>query len=203
MVRAAAGVLSPAGVRNGVVASQRPVAVRVTGLRRDDGLEEEAARRRSHGFEETSRKVHRIADNCLIVWSSFWCLYLAVRSFGSWDVSVRNSSATRWSIAGATFLLGLEVGVLVITGLLAFLIPRMVMTWTTTIVFEYIFGKGLEEQQVLIRDGRKIARELFVWILTSVLRVAVVGAVVVFGLLAISETLHYRTRLVLHGPEGS
>ncbi|KAJ7571365.1 hypothetical protein O6H91_01G161000 [Diphasiastrum complanatum] len=100
----------------------------------------------------------------------FWCLFLLSRFYFLWRVNVYNRVAAERSLLEASILVGTEVGVLAMAVLLVFLIPRMIMTWTTALVFDFIFGRAHGSQEVLVEDGSKMAVELSISTLKRVVR---------------------------------
>ncbi|KAL2612133.1 hypothetical protein R1flu_023825 [Riccia fluitans] len=93
----------------------------------------------------------------------FWGLFLVFQLTPPWIWSFRGlpTSASEWSLIHNSVILGTEIGLLAMVALITFLVPALIMTWITALVFEYMFGRGLfGRSQRLIEDGSMIARDI-------------------------------------------
>lgn len=84
-------------------------------------------------------------------------LYLAIRMIVMWKVAMY---AEARSTLYFSLLVGTDVGVVAVILTLAYLTPRMVITWITTLVLEIILGRRLHHRIEAVKFGERIAREM-------------------------------------------
>ncbi|BBN17629.1 hypothetical protein MPTK1_7g15890 [Marchantia polymorpha subsp. ruderalis] len=112
----------------------------------------------------------------------FWALFLVFQITPPWMSSFKPLSrgASEWTLLHNSVILGTEVGLLAMVALITFLVPALIMTWITALVFEYMFGRGLfGRPQRLIEDGSMIARDISWMAFKSVVKEGNVVAVIV------------------------
>ncbi|CAM6129174.1 unnamed protein product [Calypogeia fissa] len=120
------------------------------------------------------RMVHFSWTSACLKWAvlSSVCLILLVRFIYLWQQCLLTSGASSWSVVKASVVLGTEVGLFAMAVLLVLMVPRMIVTWTTAVVFKYILslfvsGKSSSRHEI-VREGNKIAKEISWITLTSV-----------------------------------
>ncbi|KAJ7560627.1 hypothetical protein O6H91_04G137500 [Diphasiastrum complanatum] len=115
-------------------------------------------------------KLTWLGGHMAVLAALFWGIFLIIRFTFLWRLNVYSRVATERSSWEASIVVGTEVGLLAMAVLLVLLIPRMIMTWTTALVFEFIFGRGHGRQEVIVEDGSKMAVELSISTLKRVVR---------------------------------
>ncbi|KAH7435651.1 hypothetical protein KP509_06G073700 [Ceratopteris richardii] len=70
------------------------------------------------------------------------------------------------------------MGVLAVIVCLVFLVPRMIMTWITALVFEFIFERKLQRSKAVVENGKRLAREISIATIRNALKGGEVAAIV-------------------------
>ncbi|MCO5578137.1 hypothetical protein L7F22_031975 [Adiantum nelumboides] len=104
--------------------------------------------------------------------------YLLIRMLILWQVSMFSQSR---STLHFSFLVGTDVGVIVVILVALYTIPHMIVTWTTTLVVKFL----LQPNYFYAEDAIKLARQLWHRTLRRALRsgefVAIVAAICTLG----------------------
>ncbi|MCO5599994.1 hypothetical protein L7F22_054102 [Adiantum nelumboides] len=108
----------------------------------------------------------------------FCCIYLGVKMVVVWKVAMYSQALSPFDLS---LLVGTDVGVLAVVVCLVFLVPRMIMTWITALVFEFVFERKLQRGNAVVENGKKLAREISIITIRNALKggeiAAMVGAV--------------------------
>lgn len=86
-----------------------------------------------------------------------YSIYLAARMVFMWKAALYSQALSPLNLS---ILVGTDVGLLAIITSLVFLIPRMIMTWVTALVFSIIFDCKLHRGSEAVQNGKKLAREI-------------------------------------------
>ncbi|KAF1897343.1 hypothetical protein Lal_00035046 [Lupinus albus] len=79
----------------------------------------------------------------------------------------QSSTASGWPAIYASVLLGTVFGLLSMVAALIVMIPAVLVTWITIVVLLAFFGKP---KRILVVEGRKITREIFVFVVKILLK---------------------------------
>lgn len=121
-----------------------------------------------------------------LIFSVIFLLFQIAPPFRLTLDSFRGSPDGDWGMLQHSLLLGSELGVLAMIAFLTFLVPTLIMTWITALVFQYLFGRGLfGRRKGLVQEGYQIAKDITWMAIKSMLKKANVAAtvVVVFAVL--------------------
>lgn len=86
--------------------------------------------------------------------------------------------ASQWTKFQISLLLGVGVAIFSIVSCTLFLIPMLIITWTTALVIQFLFGKSLRQTHRFIQDGNRMAMEIFHHSLVNILQEGKVAGVV-------------------------
>lgn len=91
-----------------------------------------------------------------------------LKSTLSWyNLQVESSTTSAWPALYASVLLGTVFGVLSMVAALVVMVPALVVTWITIVVLLAFFGKP---KRTLVVEGRKITREIFGFVMRTLLK---------------------------------
>lgn len=105
----------------------------------------------------------------------FCCIYLGIKMIIMWKVAMYTQALSPLDLS---LLVGTDIGVLAVIVCLVFLVPRMIMTWITALVFEFIFDRKLQGSRAAVEDGKKLAREISIITIRNALKGGEVAAIV-------------------------
>eukprot|EP00250_Pteridium_aquilinum_P022482 c25389_g1_i4 orf=726-1346(-) len=83
----------------------------------------------------------------------FFCIYLGIRMIIMWKVAMYTRALSPFELS---LLIGTDMGLLTVVVCLVFLVPRMIMTWITALVFEFIFDRKLQHRRAVVENGKKL-----------------------------------------------
>nr|ACU24576.1 unknown [Glycine max] len=97
--------------------------------------------------------------------ASSWNL---LKSTLSWyNLQVESSTTSAWPALYASVLLGTVFGVLSMVAAMVVMVPAVVVTWITIVVLLAFFGKP---KRTLVVEGRKITKEIFGFVMRTLLK---------------------------------
>eukprot|EP00250_Pteridium_aquilinum_P022480 c25389_g1_i1 orf=919-1449(-) len=105
----------------------------------------------------------------------FFCIYLGIRMIIMWKVAMYTRALSPFELS---LLIGTDMGLLTVVVCLVFLVPRMIMTWITALVFEFIFDRKLQHRRAVVENGKKLAREISIITIRNALKGGEVAAMV-------------------------
>lgn len=129
----------------------------------------------------------------------FWAIFLLFQITPPFRLRLntfRGSPNEDWEMLQHSLLLGSELGLLAMVAFLTFLVPTLIMTWITALVFQYLFGRRFfGRRKALIQEGCQIAKDITWMAIKSMLRKVNVAAtiVLIFALLACGFNSKYET----------
>jgi ribose/xylose/arabinose/galactoside ABC-type transport system permease subunit len=105
-----------------------------------------------------------LACYAAVLGALLWCMSLTVRPILRWRPPDNTTDVhiPPWQVAQAYLLLGALISLFFAVFLLALMVPRMIMTWITAIVFDYLITKsfGRSRQHQIVRTASDFAREI-------------------------------------------
>ncbi|KAH9568218.1 hypothetical protein CY35_03G066300 [Sphagnum magellanicum] len=105
-----------------------------------------------------------LACYAAVLGALLWCMSLTVRPILRWRPPDNTTDVhiPPWQVARAYLLLGALISLFFAVFLLALMVPRMIMTWITAIVFDYLITKsfGRSRQHQIVRTASDFAREI-------------------------------------------
>lgn len=105
----------------------------------------------------------------------FCCIYLGIKMIIMWKMAMYTRALSPFDLS---LLVGSDIGVLAVIVCLVFLVPRMIMTWITALVFEFIFDRKLHRSRAAVENGKKLAREISIITIRNALKGGEVAAIV-------------------------
>lgn len=101
-----------------------------------------------------------------------WCMMQTVQMIHHWRLPGNSRNPLQWPVFEAYLLLGAEICLFVVVTMFASMIPSLIMTWITAVVFNYLFGKrtGRERHEKLVRSASDLAKEMSWTTLKSAVR---------------------------------
>ncbi|KAH7435649.1 hypothetical protein KP509_06G073700 [Ceratopteris richardii] len=103
------------------------------------------------------------------------CIYLGASMVIMWKVAMYSNALSPIDLS---LLVGTDMGVLAVIVCLVFLVPRMIMTWITALVFEFIFERKLQRSKAVVENGKRLAREISIATIRNALKGGEVAAIV-------------------------
>ncbi|CAM6107175.1 unnamed protein product [Calypogeia fissa] len=109
--------------------------------------------------------------------------------------SLRGSSTGEWETLQLSLLLGSELGLLGIVAFMTMMVPTLIMTWITALVFQYLFGRRLfGRSKGLVQEGAQIAKDITWMAFKSMLREANIAAIVVLIVALVASSFNRETQ---------
>ncbi|CAM6104560.1 unnamed protein product [Calypogeia fissa] len=100
-----------------------------------------------------------------------------------------------WGMLQLSLLLGSELGLLGIVAFMTMLVPTLIMTWITALVFQYLFGRRLfGRSKGLVQEGAQIAKDITWMAFKSMLREANIAAIVVLIVALVASSFNVKTQ---------
>ena len=84
-------------------------------------------------------------------------LGFTIRMIILWKITVYTKCLSPLDLS---IVVGSDIDVISAVGLLILLVPQMIITWTTALIFDFIFDRKLHRGQAIIENGKKLAREI-------------------------------------------
>ena len=160
-------------------------------------------------FKEEERRVGVFSESALTValakllWiytftlgfgTLFMTLVFAIRTILLWKLTIYTQSLSPLDLS---LVVGSDIGAVSAVVFLILLIPRMIITWTTALIFRFIFDRKLHRDQTLVENGKKMAREISIITISNALQGGEIA-----GLIASVATLIGVTLLRWHMGDG-
>jgi hypothetical protein len=94
-------------------------------------------------------------------------LGFALRMIILWKIAMYTQNLSPLDLS---LLVGSDIGAISAISFLILLIPRMIITWTTALIFEFVFDRKLQRDQKMIENGKKMAREISITMISNALQ---------------------------------
>lgn len=130
-----------------------------------------------------------------LAFSTMFLLFQIIPPFRLTLDSFRDSSGGQWGMLHLSLLLGSELGLLGIVAFMTMLVPTLIMTWITALVFQYLFGRRVfGRSEGLVQEGSQIAKDITWMAFKSMLRKANIAAtfVLIIALLVGGFNVKYK-----------
>ncbi|XP_024524986.1 uncharacterized protein LOC112344443 [Selaginella moellendorffii] len=118
----------------------------------------------------TDIRLTKLGSSIAITIALLWAALLILKFHIVLELQPFARTSRDWSPLQLSCFLGIEIGLLTIFALFILLIPAMILTWTTALLFDYACSRGLARRQLLIQDGNQLAREIVFGTLKSIVR---------------------------------
>jgi hypothetical protein len=115
-----------------------------------------------HSMQLKVVKYSSLACYAALLGGLLWCVALTIRPILQWRPPENTAAQMPWQVSQAYLLLGALLSLFFTVFLLAFMVPRMIVTWITTIVIDYLITKsfGRSGDRQLVRTASDFAKEI-------------------------------------------